>query len=240
MSASTLSLWTRTRRGLTRGLAAAVALVLWAAPSTAQTGDALRPTIQPFQTPLPIADASAQELLDERPGEPIHCTVTALVDEYGAVRDAFPLGCPRALRDSAIGAVRSWQFHPPVVGGRAVAGRTTVEFIFVSHSVVVKSAVPSGAYLVRLGPTAYPLWPSPPELPRSAQRELDSAAGISCQVAFEVDDLGLPQKLLVEDCPSSVRDRVLRRAYRFGFRVEGARPGDGTVYHMDLWLGLPR
>ena len=42
--------------------------------------------------------------------------------------------------------------------------------------------------------------------------------------------------VLVVDCPGPLHQGVLRRLKRFGFRVEGAEPGDGTVYRFDMWL----
>ncbi|MCB9794989.1 MAG: hypothetical protein H6741_20000 [Alphaproteobacteria bacterium] len=220
-----------------------------------QTQSSMVPRVTAFETPLPVADEAAKAFLADRPGQVVYCTLMLVVDEYGKLDNAFGVGCPNALRASAIAAVQEWRFYPPTLGDRAVTGRQQVQFAFVSHSVVAPTQVDEEAILVRVAPTATPEWPAPPKPNGKAKRwmsapplcegeepvegcvdEAVSLDGYRCLLDIEVAETGLLQNVLVVDCPGPLHQGVLRKLKRFGFTVQGAKPGDGTVYRYDAWI----
>lgn len=240
---------------LVGGRAAAQGRPMVAEPT--QTRSTSVPQVTPYETPLPVADAAAQAFLADRPGQVVYCSIMLVVNEYGQLDNAFGVGCPNALRASAISAVQQWRFYPPTLGDRAVTGRQQVEFAFVSHSVDAPTPIADDAMLVRVAPTATPEWPAPPKVGRKARRWMSDPpvcegedppegcvkpkdagpmAGYRCLLDIEVAETGLLQNVLVVDCPGPLHQGVLRKLRRFGFTVQGAQPGDGTVYRFDAWL----
>ena len=194
--------------------------------STAIAADVL-----PFSTPLPDPGIEAIVLLGATPGTRHECTVIALVDPYGDVLDAAPEDCRPELSGPSAEAVRSWKFHPPTEDDQAVKARTTVRFVYVSHTVLTDLPLESGDVLVRLPPTAVPRWPTPYRVSRSSEFVDDR-----CVLDLMVSDRDLPEFVRTVDCPAEVEDAVKRRLKRFGLDTIGTQPGDGTVYRLDLAL----
>lgn len=197
--------------------------------------------VTPFETLPPLPDERMLELLAAHPGEPVECNVVVVVDARGAVGNVYAQGCPVALRGPALSAVRAWRFYPPMLGDRAVPGKTQLRLLFVNNSVAIDEVEPDGTYLYRYEPTAIPQWSAPPR-PNRAMRGWLEDQGLDsyrCRVQFEVDPYGMPAQVLAEDCPAELREPVLRKLRRSGLVTEGASPGDGTIYHMDLLIALP-
>lgn len=212
--------------------------LLVAAPVAAQNiADAV---VTPFETLPPIPDEHLLTLLYLHEGEVMECNVTVVVDPRGAVGNAFAQGCPVALRGPTLEAVRAWRFYPPMLGDRAVPGKTQLRIMYVANSVQVDDPLDSGSFLYRVEPTAVPQWSAPPRPNREARAWMveNGVTSYRCRVQFQVSALGVPEQVLTEDCPSALREPVLRRLRRSGLTVEGASPGDGTVYHLDLLIPL--
>lgn len=190
------------------------------------------PTVTPFRTPTPVPDIEAAVLLEANPGVRYTCPVTALIDVYGEVLDAAPDdSCRKELRNTARDGLRAWQFHPPQVEDRAVKGSFDVEFVFVAGTVLSELPIEEDQVLIRLKPTAVPLWPTPPRASGKARRE--GLVG-RCVLDLEVDDRGMPHNVRNIDCPLVLEDRVVQRLSRFGIETVGARPGDGRTYRIDI------
>ena len=216
----------------------ALLVLLLAAPAAAQNiADAV---VQPFEVLPPIPDEHMLTLLYQHEGELLECNVSVVVDPRGTVGNAYAQGCPVALRGPTIEAVRAWRFYPPMLGDRAVPGKTQLQISYVTHSVQVDDPLPDGSFLFRIEPTAIPQWNGPPRTNRAGRAYLESQGLTSyrCRFQFQVSALGVPEQVLAEDCPAELREPVLRRLRRAGLTVEGGSPGVGTVYHMDLPIGL--
>jgi len=204
-------------------------------PVVAET---LEPEVYAYRTPLPEVDIGGQVLLESAPGQSFECTVEALIDPYGELLDAVAQECPPALRASAITAVRQWEFHPPTLDSKAVHGELTARFVFVSNTVLSEIPTPADVYLVRVAPTATPRWPHPPR-PGSRGRRLMHDLGVehlSCTLDLSVDEKGLPVGIEPIACPEDLAVRTIRRLQRYGLEVEGASPGDGTRFRLELWF----
>ncbi|MCB9763406.1 MAG: hypothetical protein H6739_26805 [Alphaproteobacteria bacterium] len=202
------------------------------------TGPSLNPVVIPYDTPLPVPDNTALTFLAEHPGELVHCNVVARITEFGELTDAFGIGCPNALRPTALSAVETWKFYPPTLADRAVPAQYPIQFVFVGNSVEVDTPIPDDAVLVRSRPLAVPQWPTPPKTSRKVRRWLEEQGldGYRCVIDVEIDQGGLADNVLIVDCPGPLHEPVLKRLRRFGLTVDGARPGDGTVYRLDLWI----
>ncbi len=196
------------------------------------------PEVYAYRTPLPEVDIAAQVLLESAPGQSFDCTVEALIDPYGQLLDAVAPECPVALRNSAITAVRQWEFHPPTLDSKAVRGHLTTRFVFVSNTVLSEVPTAENVHLVRVAPTATPQWPKPPR-PGTPGRRLMRDLGVdqvSCTLDLSVDELGLPVGIEPVSCPEDLQVRTIRRLQRYGLEVEGASLGDGTRFRLELWF----
>lgn len=200
---------------------------------------AMEPDVVPFLTPAPEPDIEALVLLESQPGVRYACPVTALIDRYGEVLDAAAdESCRSELRATARGAVRAWQFHPPQLEERAVEGRYEVEFVFVAGTVLTDLHLEPNQVLVRLPPTAVPLWPTPPRAGRQGRKllEAEGVEQMRCVLDLQVDERGMPAEVRNVDCPEQLELQVTRRLARFGMSVVGAQPGDGRTYRIDILL----
>jgi hypothetical protein len=186
----------------------------------------------------PEVDLAMQIEVESSQGEPVLCDIEALVDPYGQLLDAWATDCPDALRKASVSAVRQWNFHPPTMDNKAVRGSMTARFVYVSHSVNVEPLLPANEFLVRVSPTATPRWPTPPTA-GGPGRKLMRASGrdyVRCTLELKLDPRGLPIEVQPKVCDEAILERVTRRLFRYGLDTEGASPGDGTTYRMDVVL----
>ena len=187
---------------------------------------------------LPEIDLLMQVEVESAAGQPVVCSIEALVDPYGQLLDAMPVECPTSLRKASVKAVRSWKFHPPTVDNVAVRGSMEARFVYVSNTVAVEPHTPHNEFLVRVSPTATPKWPTPPTAGREGRQQMKALGTdhVRCVFSLSLDERGLPIDIVPESCDDESLDRVQRRLFRYGLETQGALPGDGTRYRMDIAL----
>lgn len=207
-------------------------------PPPAVVDEPPTPEVFAYDIVLPEIDLPMQIEVESAAGQPVTCTIEALVDPYGQLLDAMPLACPDSLRKASVKAVRSWNFHPPTVDNVAVRGSMEARFVYVSHTVVVDTPTPHNEFLVRVSPTATPRWPTPPTAGREGRQQMKALGTdhVRCVLTLSLDERGLPNDIVPESCDEESLDRVQRRLFRYGLETEGSRPGDGTRYRLDIAL----
>lgn len=196
------------------------------------------PEVFAYDIVLPEIDLPMQIEVESAAGQPVICSIEALVDPYGQLLDAMPLACPDSLRKASVKAVRSWKFHPPTIDNVAVRGSMEARFVYVSHTVVVETHTPHNEFLVRVSPIATPKWPTPPTAGREGRQQMKALGTdhVRCVLTLSLDERGLPIDVVPESCDDESLDRVHRRLFRYGLKTQGSKPGDGTRYRMDIAL----